>query len=211
MAFLDDLKDIGFRYATMSGPQHRHRRHAHPVVQGPAHRETRGGRSPRWSSSTRTASSPTASATTRWSTSGPTSPSRSPTTSSARWKTRARGRRVQPHLHDGGLRRAGLEAADPPARRHARPHGQAVGRDHRDPHHLELPRGPHRAGVLHLHPRRAQGSRRHRAQDRRLRLSDPAARRRLAGRHRVGVRLRHRQVHRCRAAVRGRRHHPVAP
>ena len=32
--FLDDLKDIGFRYATLSGLSHRHRRHAHPVVEG---------------------------------------------------------------------------------------------------------------------------------------------------------------------------------
>ena len=41
-------------------------------------------------------------------------------------------RRVQPDLHDGRLGRAWLERADPPARRHARPDGQAVGRDHRD-------------------------------------------------------------------------------
>ena len=72
------------------GPQHRHRRHAHPVVQGPAHRRTPAGRSPRWSSSTRTASSPTASATTRSSTSGPTSPSRSPRSCSARWRAGSR-------------------------------------------------------------------------------------------------------------------------
>jgi hypothetical protein len=32
--------------------------------------------------------------------------------------------------------------ADPPARRHARPDGQALGRDHRDADHLELPRRP---------------------------------------------------------------------
>ena len=35
-------------------------------------------------------------------------------------------------LHDGALRRARLARADAPARRHARPDGQAVGRDHRD-------------------------------------------------------------------------------
>ena len=42
---------------------------------------------------------------------------------------------LQPDLHDGRLGRARQQAADPPARRHARPDGQAVGRDHRDAHH----------------------------------------------------------------------------
>ena len=46
---------------------------------------------------------------------------------------------VQPHLHHGRLRRPRLAAADPPARRHARPDGQAVRRDHRDADHGELP------------------------------------------------------------------------
>ncbi len=46
---------------------------------------------------------------------------------------------LQPGLHHGRLRRPRLEAADPPARRHARPDGQAVGRDHRDADHVELP------------------------------------------------------------------------
>ena len=35
-------------------------------------------------------------------------------------------------LHDGAFRRARLAGADAAARRHARPDGQAVGRDHRD-------------------------------------------------------------------------------
>ena len=70
-----------------------------------------------------------------------------------------------------------------------------VGRNHRTPDHLELPRGSDRARVFHLHPRRPQGSRRHRAQDRRLRLHDPQAGRRVAGRHRHRGRLRHRQRH----------------
>ena len=61
--------------------------------------------------------------------------------------------------------------------RYARPHGQALRRNHRASDSiLELPRRSHRARVLHLHPRRPQGSRRHRAQDRRLRLPDPQAR-----------------------------------
>ena len=75
VAFLDELKDIGFRYATLSGLSHRHRRHARAPGQGAAHRRRPGATSTRSSSSTRTASSPTASATTRWSTSGPTPPS----------------------------------------------------------------------------------------------------------------------------------------
>ena len=49
------------------------------------------------------------------------------------------GQQLQPGLHHGRLRRARIEAADPPARRHARPDGQAVGRDHRDADHVELP------------------------------------------------------------------------
>ena len=49
------------------------------------------------------------------------------------------GRAVQLRLHHGRLRRARQQAADPPAGRHARPDGEAVGRDHRDAHHVELP------------------------------------------------------------------------
>ena len=50
---------------------------------------------------------------------------------------------LQPDLHHGRLRRARLDPADSSARRHARPHGQALGRDHRDADHRELPRGSH--------------------------------------------------------------------
>ena len=46
---------------------------------------------------------------------------------------------VQPGLHHGRLRRPRIETADPPARRHARPDGEAVGRNHRDADHVELP------------------------------------------------------------------------
>ena len=66
-------------------------------------------------------------------------------------------------LHDGAFRRARLAGADAPACRHARPDGQAVGRDHREPDHLELQGRPLGARVLQLDPRRPQGSRRHRA------------------------------------------------
>ena len=60
---------------------------------------------------------------------------------------------------------------------------------------VELPRRPVGAGILHLHPRRPQGSGRHRAQDRRLRLHDAQAGGRGAGRHHPGGGLRHDQRH----------------
>ncbi len=41
-------------------------------------------------------------------------------------------------LHDGPFRRAWLAGADEAARRHAWPDGQALGRDHREPDHLEF-------------------------------------------------------------------------
>ena len=83
-------------------------------------------------------------------------------------------------MADSGAR--GKRQPDPPAGRHARPHGQALRRDHRDAHHRELPRGPHGAPVLHLHPRRPQGSGRHGAQDGQLRLPHPPPGRRGPGR-----------------------------
>ena len=52
---------------------------------------------------------------------------------------RSVGAQLQPGLHHGRLGRARFEAADPPAGGHARPDGQAVGRDHRDADHRELP------------------------------------------------------------------------
>ena len=77
---------------------------------------------------------------------------------------------IQLDLHDGRLGRARFRGPDPPARRHARPDGQARRLDHRDADHREFPRRLERAAVLHLHPRRAQGPGRHRAQDRKLGL-----------------------------------------
>ena len=49
------------------------------------------------------------------------------------------GGRFQRGLHHGRLRRPRQQAADPAARRHARPDGEAVRRDHRDADHVELP------------------------------------------------------------------------
>ena len=95
-----------------------------------------------------------------------------------------RARRAgQLDLHDGAFRRARLARADASARRHARPDGQAVGRDHREPDHLELQGRPLGARVLQLDPRRPQGSGRHRAEDRELGLPDAPSGRRRAGLH----------------------------
>ena len=98
---------------------------------------------------------------------------------------------VQLDLHDGRLRRARLRRADPPARRHARPDGQAGRLDHRDADHGELPRRPERSAVLHLDPRRPQGPGRHGAEDRELGLPDASPGRRDAGSGRDRGRLRH--------------------
>ena len=102
---------------------------------------------------------------------------------------------IQPRLSDGGFRRARQQAAGPPAGRSPRPHGQAQRRNHREADSRELPRGSVRARILHLHPRRPQGPRRHRAQDRRLRLHDAQARGRLPGCDHPGNGLRHHERH----------------
>ncbi len=94
-------------------------------------------------------------------------------------------RRAEPDLHDGQLWRPRIVQADPPARRHARPYGEPEGRDHRAADQGQLHRGPLGARVLHLHPRRPQGPRRHRPADRRLGLSDPPPGRRRPGRDRA--------------------------
>ena len=92
-------------------------------------------------------------------------------------------------LHDGAFRRARFAGADAPACRHARPDGEAVGRDHREPDHLELQGRAVGARVLQLDPRRPQGSRRHRAEDGELGLPDAASGRRGAGLHHHRARI----------------------
>ena len=57
-------------------------------------------------------------------------------------------------LHDVPLGRPWFAGPDEAARGDARPHGQAVGRDHRDADHLELQGRPRRSRVLQLDPRR---------------------------------------------------------
>ena len=84
----------------------------------------------------------------------------------------------QPDPDDREVRRGGQHDPGPSARRDAWPGGQPEGRVHPAADQVELPRGPVGAGVLHLHARHPQGSGRHRAADRRLRLPDPAAGRR---------------------------------
>ena len=111
-----------------------------------------------------------------------------------RWR-RTTGRRPQSDLHHGRLRRSRFETADPPALRYARSDGQAVGRNHRDPDHGELPRRSERAAVLHLDARRPQGSGRYGAEDGRFRLPDAPSGRRGAGRDHQRIRLRHRRRH----------------
>ena len=113
--------------------------------------------------------------------------------------------RDQPDLRHGRFRRARIEAADPAAFRNARIDGQALGRSHRDADHIELPRRPHRAAVLHLHARRPQGSGGYGAQDRRFRLSHAASRGRGAGRDHQRIRLRHGRRNLRRADSRSRR------
>ena len=114
-------------------------------------------------------------------------------------------RRAQPDLHDGQLGRARIVQADPPARRDARPDGESEGRDHRAPDQGQLHGGPVGARVLHLDPRRPQGSRGHRAAHGRLRLPDPAPGRRLPGRDHPRRRLQDEGLHRVAAARRRRR------
>ncbi len=70
---------------------------------------------------------------------------------------------VQLDLHDGRFRRPRFRRADSPARRHARPDGEAGRLDHRNADHGEFPRRLERTAVLHLDARRAQGLGRHRA------------------------------------------------
>ena len=120
-------------------------------------------------------------------------------------------RRAEPRVHDGQLRRPRIVQADPPAGRDARPHGKPEGRDHRAPDQVQLHGGPVGAGVLHLHARCPQGPRRHGAPHGRLRVPDPAAGRRLAGRDHPRGRLQVRRVHGRPGEDAGRRPESLGP
>ena len=78
-------------------------------------------------------------------------------------------------------------------------------RNHRAPDHLELPRGAHRARILHFHARCAQRSCRYGAEDGRFRLSDPQTGGCLAGRHHQRRGLRDGQRHYRQVDLRRRR------
>ena len=98
----------------------------------------------------------------------------------------------QPGLGHGQLGRPRQHDADPPDRRYAWSGRQPEGRDHPAADQGQLPGRSVGAGVLHLHARCPQGSGRHRAAYRRLRLPHPPAGGRLAGRHHPRGGLRHR-------------------
>ena len=116
----------------------------------------------------------------------------------------------EPDLHDGQLGSPRIVQPDPPARRHARPHGRSEGADHLPPDQGQLHGGTHRPRVLHLDARRPQGPRGHGAAHGRLGLPHEAARRRVAGRDHPRAagqgagRLRDEGAHR--AAAHPRRH-----
>ncbi len=95
-------------------------------------------------------------------------------------------------LDDEPLRRARIPGADASARRHARPDGQALGRDHRAADHRQLQGGALGPRILQLHPRRPQGAGGHGVEDGELRLPDAAPGRRGAGLHHRRAGLRHR-------------------
>ncbi len=99
----------------------------------------------------------------------------------------------EPHRHDGRLQGPWQRGPDASARRHAWSDGQALGRNHRNAHQGQLPRGSVGAGILLLHPRRPQGSGRYGPQDSRLGLPDPQAGRRGPERHHQRDRLLHAQ------------------
>ena len=113
-------------------------------------------------------------------------------------------RRAEPDLHDGQLGRPRLVQTDPPAGRDARPDGQSERRDHRAADQGQLHGGPLGPRVLHLHPRRPKGPRRHGAAHGRLRLPDPPPGRRRPGRDRPRGGLQDQRPHRD-GAPQGRR------
>ena len=109
-------------------------------------------------------------------------------------------RRAESDLHDGQLRGARVLQTDPPAGRDARPDGQPERGDHRAADQGQLHGGALGFGVLHLHPRRPQGARRHGAAHRRFRLPDAAPGRRRPGRDRPRGGLQDQRPHRDGAA-----------
>jgi DNA-directed RNA polymerase subunit beta' len=75
-----------------------------------------------------------------------------------------------------------VRPADSPVGGYARPDGKAFGRNHRDADSFQLPRRSERVAILHLDARRAQRSGGYGVEDCRLRLSHASSRGRGAGR-----------------------------
>ena len=194
---LDAFKELGFHYSSQAGitisKNH--------VVSPPNKEEILDGyekQVPRSRASTTTACSPRRTARSSSSGSGIGPPTRSPR------RCRTNLDELNPIYMMANSGRARIVQADPPARRHARPDGEPEGRDHRAPDQGQLHGGPVGARVLHLHPRRPQGPRRHRAAHGGLGLSDPASGRRLPGRDRPRRRLQDQGLRRGAASQRAR-------
>ena len=119
-------------------------------------------------------------------------------------EARVQGAAVQPDRHDGRLGRPREHDPDAPDRRHAWPRGQPPWRHDPASDQVELPRGSRDARVLHRHARRPQGSGRHGAAYRRLRLPHPSSRRRRPGADHPRGGLRHQP--RCLGRARRARH-----
>ena len=136
---LDSLKNLGFTYATRVGPVDRHRRPDHPEGEGAAGQQgARRGHQGRVAVPRRRDHQRRALQQGHRDLVG--GDRRDRQRDVQRDGRHRQGRPpVQPGLHHGRLRRARLEAADSSARRHARPDGQAVRRNHRDADHRQLP------------------------------------------------------------------------
>ena len=201
-ATLDALKSAGFRWATRVGRHDRHRRRRHPAGQARDHGPARGrGRQDREAVRARCHHRLRAS----W---------RADRDLDPRAGRGLPGDGGQLPDHEPGLGHGQLGCprqhdADQPDRRYAWSGRQPEGRDHPAADQGQLPGGSVRAGVLHLHARRPQGSRGHRPADRRLRVPHPSSGGRLAGRHHPRGGLRHRARRRHADRHRRRRHgHP---
>ena len=192
---LDRLKELGFREATKSGVSIGIDDMIIPKEKRPGDRQRPQADRAKSRSSIARASSPPANVTTRSSTSGRIAPTRSPTSCSAPSSTTRASKEFNPVylMVDSGARGNKQQVRQLAGMRGlmAKPSGEIIER----PILVQLPRRSDRARILHLHARRPQGSGRHRAQDGRLRLHDPQAGRRGAGRHHPRGGLRHGQRH----------------
>ena len=208
---LDSLKNLGFTYATRSGLSIGIDDLIIPSEKARARRAAPATRSSRSKGSISKARSPTASATTRSSPCGRTSPRRSPTRCSREMEDLDQsGRNFNPVyiMADSGARGSKQQIRQLAGMRGlmAKPSGEII----ETPITANFREGLAGHGVLHLHARRPQGSGRHGAQDRRLGLPDAPSRRRGAGRHHPRDRLRHDGRHRGAGDRRERRDHRAA-